>query len=64
MRRCRIIRALGVVMLGWAGAASAQQFPNPDPVLESMWQEGMENSQTYPLAQARAVRQRAPPPSR
>jgi len=52
MQRSRIILALSVALLGWAGAASAQQFPNPDPVLESMWQEGMENSQTYPLAQA------------
>jgi hypothetical protein len=52
MRLRRITLALGTALLCWPGAASAQQLANPDPVLQSMWQEGMENSQTYPLAQA------------
>jgi hypothetical protein len=32
--------------------AQAQTFRTDDPVIERMWEEGMERSQTYPLAQA------------
>jgi len=32
--------------------ATAQTFSTDDPVLRRLWVEGMENSQTYPLAQA------------
>jgi hypothetical protein len=52
MQRRRLTLALGVALLATPTTASAQMFPNPDPVLERMWQEGMENSQAYALAQA------------
>jgi carboxypeptidase Q len=46
-------------MLAWAatavlfaGPVAAQSFPTDNPVLPRMWQEGMEHSQVYPLAQA------------
>ena len=32
--------------------AQAQTFATSDPVLQQIWHEGMENSRTYPLAQA------------
>jgi hypothetical protein len=34
------------------GTAQAQTFPTDDPVIRQIWAEAMENSQTYPLAQA------------
>ena len=36
----------------FAGPVAAQSFPTDNPVLRRMWQEGMEHSQVYPLAQA------------
>ncbi len=53
MRHRRIMLALGVGLVVCATGASAQTFPVDDPVIERMWQEGMEeNSQAYRLAQA------------
>ena len=34
-----------------AEPVAAQTFSTDDPVLMRLWTEGMENSQTYPLAQ-------------
>jgi carboxypeptidase Q len=42
--------AAGAVVL--AAPASAQEWTSPDPVLQRIWQEGMQNSQVRPLAQA------------
>lgn len=35
-----------------AAPAAAQSFPTDDPVIHAIWEEGMERSQVYPLAQA------------
>ena len=35
-----------------ASGASGQTFANDDPILRSIWQEGLENSHTYGLSQA------------
>jgi hypothetical protein len=40
-----------VLMVLLAVPATAQVFPTGDPVLESIWEEGMERSQVYPLMQ-------------
>ncbi len=32
-------------------AASAQDFPTDDPVIRAIWEEGIQHSQAYPLAQ-------------
>jgi hypothetical protein len=42
---------LSATFVAWAPALTGQTFPVDDPVLEAMWQEGMENSQAYSLAQ-------------
>lgn len=47
-------RTLPFVLLGLAllaVPAAAQVFPTDDPVLQRIWEEGMERSQVYPLAQ-------------
>ncbi len=38
------------LLLVLAASASAQHFPTDDPVIREMWTEGMEQSQTEPLA--------------
>jgi hypothetical protein len=43
--------ALAVVLLAAPARVAAQSFPADDPVIKAMWQEGMENSQAYSLAQ-------------
>lgn len=50
--RIRIGFTLAAVLFAVAPAASAQTFPVDDPVLQRIWEEGMENSQAYSLAQA------------
>jgi hypothetical protein len=51
MQSRRLTLALGAALIAAASSASAQMFPTPDPVLQRMWEQGMENSQAYPLAQ-------------
>ncbi|WP_412067217.1 M20/M25/M40 family metallo-hydrolase [Rubrivirga sp. IMCC43871] len=48
MPRLSVLVALALVAL--AAPASAQHFPTDDPVIRAMWTEGMERSQTEPLA--------------
>jgi hypothetical protein len=43
---------LGLVLVVPPGNVSAQTFPTSDPILEQIWQQGMEHSQLYTLAQA------------
>jgi hypothetical protein len=52
MRFTLFIAALAVAVLRPAGTLPAQQFPSADPVIKRIWAEGMDSSQTYPLAQA------------
>ncbi len=52
MGRSLLRVALATMLLAYATAVSAQTFPVDDPVIQQMWQEGMENSHTYSLAQA------------
>jgi hypothetical protein len=46
------------VLLAWSALIAipagglAQNFPSDDPVIRAIWEEGMERSQTYELAQA------------
>ena len=47
MRRLFSLLALGVLL---APLAAAQHFPTDDPVIRGIWAEGMERSQTEPLA--------------
>ncbi len=51
MQRRRLGCALVAALLASASAASAQTFPAEDPVLQRLWEEGMENSHAYELAQ-------------
>ncbi len=44
-----ILLATGLVV--WTVPSHAQTFPTDDPVIEAMWEQGMEQSQTYRLAQ-------------
>ncbi|WP_412063594.1 M20/M25/M40 family metallo-hydrolase [Rubrivirga sp. IMCC45206] len=48
MPRLSVLAAL--VLVATAVPASAQHFPTDDPVIRAMWTEGMERSQTEPLA--------------
>jgi hypothetical protein len=52
----RLIRTISAFALLVSGTvvtvADAQTFPTDDPVVQQIWAEGMENSQTYALAQA------------
>jgi carboxypeptidase Q len=49
----RSIRLSAVLLvLAVAGPVAGQDFPTEDPVLRSIWDEGMNRSQVYPLAQA------------
>lgn len=43
-----VLAAIGLL----GGPASAQTFPSPDPVLESIWVEGMDRSEAWELGQA------------
>jgi len=47
-----LLLATGLMAVLSAVDAQAQTFRTDDPVIERMWEEGMERSQTYPLAQA------------
>lgn len=44
--------ALAIACFPGVSALPAQTFPTDDPVIQQIWQEGMERSQVYPLAQA------------
>ncbi|MGD2217909.1 MAG: M20/M25/M40 family metallo-hydrolase [Gemmatimonadales bacterium] len=52
MIRTRICFTLVAALFALASPAATQTFPVEDPVLQRIWEEGMENSQTYVLAQA------------
>jgi hypothetical protein len=52
MKRTVLTLALGAGALAVATPAAAQTFPTEDAVIRRIWEEGMQNSQTYPLAQA------------
>lgn len=52
MKRTVLALALGCGALAVALPAQAQTFPTDDPVIKKIWDEGMNNSQLYPLAQA------------
>ncbi len=47
-RMIRLPAALLALLI--AAPAAAQNFPVDDPVLQGIWDEGMDNSQVYPLA--------------
>ena len=49
-RQLLVFGALAAVLVAAAPVAT-QTFPTDDPVIRQMWAEGMERSQTYPLAQ-------------
>ncbi len=51
-RACLVPLALGLLSPLAATEARAQTFTTDDPVVRAIWAEGMENSQTAPLAQA------------
>lgn len=45
--------AIALISLGVTGTAEAQTYPTDDPVIQHMWEEGMEDrSQVFDLAQA------------
>jgi carboxypeptidase Q len=50
--RTRLGFTLGAALFALATTVSAQTFPVDDPVIQRIWEEGMEASQTYALAQA------------
>lgn len=50
MRRSFV--AVAAVGLAACAPAQAQNAPSPDAILQRIWQEGMQNSQVEPLAQA------------
>lgn len=41
----------GLILFGAVNHADAQSFTTDDPILPLIWEEGMERSQVYPLAQ-------------
>jgi carboxypeptidase Q len=48
-----LVRSLVSIALGTAAAPlAAQTFPVDNPVLRQIWSQGMDSSQTWPLAQA------------
>jgi len=51
MRRTNRLLLVTVIGTLSVGAAGAQTFRSPDPVIRRMWQVGMEQSQTEALAQ-------------
>jgi hypothetical protein len=48
----RLVCCLSAASWCWAGPLAGQTFAGDDPVLQRIWDEGMERSQAYPLAQA------------
>jgi len=52
MKRTVLALAMGVGILAPAMPAAAQKFPTDDPIIKQIWEEGMNNSQAYRLAQA------------
>ena len=52
MRALTPLLALPALILSASPQALAQTFPTDDPVIESIWREGMDSSQTPRLAQA------------
>jgi hypothetical protein len=50
--RIRIGFTLVAALFTVASTTSAQTFPVDDPVIQRIWEEGMDNSQAYSLAQA------------
>ena len=51
MRMQGCVVSLAAALVALVQPLAAQTFPVSDPVLERMWREGMEESQTYRLAQ-------------
>jgi hypothetical protein len=51
MQMTRFAVVLVAALLTFTHTIAAQTFPVEDPVIERMWQEGMENSQAYSLSQ-------------
>jgi len=51
MRRRHFALVPVVALLAWASDAAAQTYTVDDPVIERMWQEGIEESQALALAQ-------------
>ncbi len=51
MRLAPLALLAGVGMILSHAPMAAQSFPTDDPVIKAIWQEGMENSQAYTLAQ-------------
>ncbi len=52
MKRTVLALVMGAGVLATASPAAAQSFPTDNPVIQRIWEEGMQNSQTYPLMQA------------
>ncbi len=52
MNRIALLAGAAALIGLTARPATAQTFPTSDPVLERIWEQGMDNSLTYPLAQA------------
>lgn len=52
MKRTILALALGAGSMVAAAPMAAQTFPTDDPIIKQIWEEGMNNSQTYPLMQA------------
>jgi hypothetical protein len=52
MKRTLLALTMGAGVLAAASPTAAQTFPTDNPVIRQIWEEGMQNSQTYPLAQA------------
>ncbi|HEX7049598.1 MAG TPA: M20/M25/M40 family metallo-hydrolase [Longimicrobiales bacterium] len=52
MNRSALALAIAVATLGPPAPVHAQDFATEDPVLRRIWEEGMEGSQVYDLAQA------------
>ncbi|MGK7311052.1 MAG: M20/M25/M40 family metallo-hydrolase [Candidatus Longimicrobiales bacterium M2_2A_002] len=50
-RTTRLLAALLALAIT-AAPAAAQEFPTDDPVIQGIWDEGMNRSQVYPLMQA------------
>ena len=51
MRFTALLQTVPALVLSASAPAPAQVFPTDDPVIESIWREGMEKSQTPRLAQ-------------
>ncbi len=50
-RHLSFVLAALITILASPSPSIAQTYPTDDPVLKAMWTEGMDRSQTYPLAQ-------------